>query len=83
MQFAKATVAQNKTDSSYIGNVSSRTSVSCFISQVKFQVPAPCANKQCIFVYKQQHVYFVTSNDSGLIRPLGLIKISCNIHVRP
>ena len=43
--------------------------------QLKFQIPAPNANKQ--------HVYFVTSNDSGLIRPLGLIKISCNIHVRP
>ena len=28
---------------------------------------------------KQQHVYFVTSSDSGLVRPLGLIKISCNI----
>ena len=43
--------------------------------QLKFQIPAPNANKQ--------HVYFVTSNDSGLIRPLGLIKISCNIHIRP
>ncbi|CAH3134259.1 unnamed protein product [Porites lobata] len=42
-------------------------------SQLKFQIPAPNANKQ--------HVYFVTSNDSGLNRPLGLIKISCNIHV--
>ena len=43
--------------------------------QLKFQIPALNANKQ--------HVYFVTSNDSGLNRPLGLIKISCNIHVRP
>ena len=42
--------------------------------QLKFQIPAPNANKQ--------HVYFVTSNDSGLNRPLGLIKISCNIHIR-
>ena len=28
---------------------------------------------------KQQHVYFVTSSDSGLVQLLGLIKISCNI----
>ena len=34
-----------------------------------------------LLAYKQQHVYFVTSNDSWLIRLLGLIKISCNIHV--
>ena len=27
--------------------------------------------------YKQQHVYFVTSNDSGLTLSLALIKISC------
>ena len=43
---------------------------------IKFQMLAPNANKQCMF--KQQHVYFVTSNDSGLTRPLGLMKISCN-----
>ena len=49
--------------------------------QVKFQMPAPYANTQCILVYKQQHVYFVTSNNSGLIRLLGLIKISCK-HAR-
>ena len=51
--------------------------------QVKLQMLAPYANKQCILVYKQQHVYFVASNDSGLIRPLGLIKISCNIYIHP
>ena len=51
--------------------------------QVKFQMPAPSANKQCILVYKQQHVYFVMSNDCGLIRLLGLIKISCNRHICP
>ena len=43
-------------------------------------MPAPNAYKQCILAYKQECVYFVTSNDSGLIRPLKLIKISCNIH---
>ena len=53
---------------------------------VKFQTPAPNANKQCIL--KQQHVYFVTSNDSALTRPLGLMTISCNPmqgckHTRP
>ena len=53
---------------------------------VKFQTPAPNANKQCIL--KQQHVYFVTSNDSVLTRPLGLMTISCNPmqgckHTRP
>ena len=47
------------------------------LPQVKFQMPATYANKQCILVYKQQHVYFVMSNNSGLIRLLGLIKISC------
>ena len=36
--------------------------------QLKFLIPAPNAN--------MQHAYFVTSNGSGLIRPLGLIKIS-------
>ena len=35
--------------------------------QVKFQMPAPNASKQCVLVYKQQYVYFVMSNDSGLI----------------
>ena len=34
-------------------------------------------------VYKQQHVYFGMSNDYELIQPLGLITISCNIHVHP
>ena len=54
--------------------------------QVEFQTPAPNVNKQCIL--KQQHVYFVTSNDSWLTRALGLMKISCNprqgcnIHLR-
>ena len=53
---------------------------------VKFQTPAPNANKQCIL--KQQHVYFVMSNDSVLTRPLGLMTISCNPmqgckHTRP
>ena len=43
-------------------------------------MPAPNAYKQCILAYKQERVYFVTSNDSGLIRPLKLIKISFNIH---
>ena len=49
--------------------------------QIKFQMPAPYANTQCILVYKQQHVYFVTSNNSRLIRLLGLINISCK-HTR-
>ena len=49
--------------------------------QVKFQMPAPNANKQCILVNNQQHCYFVMPKDFGLIWP-GLIKISCNIHVR-
>ena len=49
--------------------------------QVKFQMPAPNANKQFILVNNQQHVYFATPKHFGLIRP-GLIKISCNIHVR-
>ena len=48
--------------------------------QVKFQMPAPNANKQCILVNNQPRVYFIMPNDFGLIRP-GLIKISCNIHV--
>ena len=51
--------------------------------QVQLQIFAPNANKQCILVYEQegkwQHVYFVMSNDSGLIWPLSMIKISCNI----
>ena len=33
--------------------------------QVKFQMPAPNANKQCILMNNQQHVYFVTPNDFG------------------
>ena len=33
--------------------------------------------------HKRQHVYYVTLNDSGLTLSLGLIKISCNIHVLP
>ena len=33
-----------------------------------------------VLAYKQEHVYLVTSNDSGLIQLLKLIKISCNIH---
>ena len=36
-----------------------------------------------VLAYKQEHVYLVMSNDSGLIRLLKLlIKISCNIHAR-
>ena len=35
--------------------------------QVKFKMPSPNANKQCILVNNQQHVYFVTPNDFGLI----------------
>ena len=31
--------------------------------QVKFKMPAPNANKQCILMNNQQHVYFVTTND--------------------
>ena len=49
--------------------------------QVKFQMPAPNANKQCILVNNQRYCYFVMPKDFGLIRP-GLIKISCNIHIR-
>ena len=51
------------------------------LPQVKFQMPAPNANKQCILMNNQKHVYFITPNDFGLIQP-GLITISCNIHVR-
>ena len=47
------------------------------LPQVKFQMPAPNANKQCILVNNQQHVYFVMPNNFGLNWP-GLIKISCN-----
>ena len=53
-------------------------------TKLQFQMPAPNADKQCILMYKQedkqQHVYFVISNDSGLIWLL-VIKISCNIRV--
>ena len=38
------------------------------------------ANLYLNIIIKQEHVYFVTSNNSGLIRPLKLIKVSCNIH---
>ena len=44
--------------------------------QVKFHMSAPNANKQCVLVNNQQHVYFVTPNDFGLIQ-----FISCNIHI--
>ena len=50
--------------------------------QLKFQIPAPNANKHCITCVQATACLFCKVN-SGLIRPLGLIKISCNIHVRP
>ena len=68
----KRLYTRNKTNSGYKANVSLRT----------FQMPAPNAYEQCILAYKQQHVYFVTSNDSGLILSPCLIKNSRNIHVR-
>ena len=51
--------------------------------QLKFQILLQMQTNSVLLAYRQQHVYFVTSI-SGLIqivRPLGLIKISCNIHV--
>ena len=87
LYLCKRLYAWNKTKSSYKPNISS-TSVSSFVSSSK--VSNACsklnANKQCIL--KQQHVYFVTSNDSVLTRPLGLMTISCNPmqgckHTRP
>ena len=50
--------------------------------QLKFQILAPNANKQCISCVQATACLFCKVN-SGLILPLGLIKISCNIHVRP
>ena len=70
--YLKRLYTRNKTNSGYKANVSLRT----------FQMPAPNAYEQCILAYKQQHVYFVTSNDSGLILSPCLIKNSRNIHVR-
>ena len=51
----KATVARNKTDSSYKGNVSSRTSVSCFISSSK-------VSNACSIIMQTNSVYSCTSN---------------------
>ena len=64
---SKRLLAQKKTNSSYKANVSSGYLYQASFPQVKFQMPAPNANKQCVLIYKQQYVYFVTSNDSGLI----------------
>ena len=82
----KRLYARNKTDSSYKTNVSSKKSVS--FPQLKFlfisssKVPNACSMcKQTVLVYKQQHVYFVTSNDSALIWPLGLKKYR-QVHVK-
>ena len=72
MYSCKRLYTRNKTNSGYKANVSLRT----------FQMPAPNAYEQCILAYKQQNVYFVTSNDSGLILSPCLIKNSRNIHVR-
>ena len=46
--------------------------------QVKFQMPAPNANKIIVYTCEQSTSCFVMPNDFGLIPP-GLIKISCNI----
>ena len=76
----KRLYARNTTNSSYKANVSSREiciklhflkySFKCLL-QIQTKSVYSCTSKKT-------NTYFVTSNDSQIIWPLGMIKICCN-----
>ena len=69
--FAQATVCSKKDNSSCKANVSSRTSVSNFSSSSRVS-KAWSKCKQTKYTCAQQHVYFLTSTDSGIILPIRI-----------